>query len=141
MAQTAALQVVGLNKILKKLDHKTLTAPAQKVVFRDLAVEGSVFLTGKLSPRFPRTAASVNVSASEDSASIKANRHPYVFFERGSQYPVTGPRRHRRRVGVKTGQLRIKPRRFLSATRSQIREVTPKALDKAAQSIEKVWAS
>lgn len=141
MAQSASLQMVGMDKLLKKLDKPTLTGPAQKIVFNETADKGATFLKAKLSPRFPVTAGTVHVDAKPESASIRAARHPYVFFERGSQYPTGGTRSHRIRRGVKTSGLRIKPLRFLSKTRGEIKKNLPAALDKAAQSVEKVWAA
>lgn len=141
MAQSASLQTVGVDKLLKKLDKPTLLGPAQKIVFAETAGKGASFLHAKLGPRFPVTAGTVKTELKPESASIRAARHPYVFFERGSQYPTGGTRTHRIRRGVKTSGLRIKPRRFLSKTRSEIKKNLPAALDKAAQSVEKVWAS
>jgi hypothetical protein len=143
MAQTAALQTQGLAKLLKKLDAKTLTAPAEKIVVADLAQSGASYLKTTLAPRFPNTSGTVHVNLAPGKASIQAQRHPYVFFERGSVYPRAAgePRAHRRRANVKQGELRIKALRFLSKTRGQIRKNLPAAITKAASEIEKVWAA
>ena len=143
MAQSASLQTQGLAKLLKKLEAKTLAAPAQKIVVSDLAQSGASYLQSSLSPRFPVTAGTVHVNLKPESASIQAARHPYVFAERGSVYPrgagVT--RSHRRRANVKRGALRQHALRFLAKTRGQVRKNLPGAIDKAAQEIEKVWAA
>lgn len=145
MAQSAALQTQGLAKLLKKLDAKTLTAPAQKIVVEDLAQSGASYLRTALAPKFPTTAGSVHVNVKPESAAILATRHPYVFFERGSVYPRTAQgqqdRAHRRRANVKQSGLRIKARRFLAKTRGQVRKNLPTAIEKASKEIERVWAA
>lgn len=143
MAQSASLQTQGLAKLLKKLDAKTLTAPAQKIVVEDLAQTGAAYLHTSLAPRYPVTAGSVHVNLKPESAAIAAQRHPYVFAERGSVYPRAAgvDRAHRRRANVRQGELRQKALRFLAKTRSQVRKNLPSAIDKAAKEIEKVWAA
>jgi hypothetical protein len=143
MAQSAALQTQGLEKLLKKLDAKTLTAPAEKIVVEDLAQSGASYLHTSLAPRYPVTAGTVHVNLKPNSAAIVAARHPYVFAERGSVYPrAAGTQRaHRRRANVKQSALRQKALRFLAKTRGQIRKNLPVAIDKAAKEIERVWAA
>lgn len=141
MAQSASLQTQGLEKLLKKLDAPTMTKPVQKHVFISLTRDGADTLRGLLAPNFPQTAGSVRALFTDDSGTIRAQRHPYVFFERGSQYPTGGIRSHRVRRGVKNSALRIAPRRFLSKTRAVVRKGLPKALDLAAKDIEKGWAA
>lgn len=145
MAQTASLQTQGLAKLIKKLDPKTLTAPAEKIVVADLAQSGASYLRTSLAPKFPVTAGTVHVNLKPTSAAILADRHPYVFFERGSVYPRSkqgqADRKHRRRANVKQGELRIKARRFLAKTRANVRKNLPAAIDKAAKEIERVWAA
>lgn len=148
MAQTALFQTEDIGKIIRKLDPEAMLKPVQEHALDDLSAEGAGFLRGKLSSRYPVTSASVGVKASKYARSIEANRHPYVFAERGSQYPVARQlqpgaplsRSHRRRRGVSNSALRQKPLRYLSQTRREIRRKTPAALDKAAKGIEKAWA-
>lgn len=147
--QSAALQVQGLAKLLKKLDAPALKGETERVVLRELAIEGSVFLSRKLARQFPKTSASVGVRVRPQEVAITATMFPYIFFERGSQYPTTGKyaaagstkRSHRTRANLKRSALRIKPRRFLAATRGNVRKNLPAALDKAAKGIEKAWAA
>lgn len=145
MAQSAALQTQGLAKLIKKLDAKTLTAPAEKIVVADLAQSGAAYLRTSLAPRYPVSAGTVHVNLKPGSASIQAARHPYVFAERGSVYPRSkqgqADRKHRRRANVKQAALRQKALRFLTKTRGQIRKNLPGAVAKAAHEIEKVWAA
>ncbi len=149
MANSASFQVVGLDKLRKKLDAGVITPAVGRIVFTDLGDLGSATLRGYLSTQFTNTASSVRLTRTDVNARITAERFPYVFFERGSQYPTTGPyaasgatpRSHRTRRGVKASALRIKARRFLSKTRSTIRRATPGVLAKAAQQIEKDWAA
>jgi hypothetical protein len=145
MAQSASLQTQGLEKLLKKLDAKAMTAPAEKIVIADLAQSGASYLRTSLASRFPVTAGTVRVNLQPARATIQAQRHPYVFFERGSVYPRDAQgqkdRLHRRRANVKQGALRIKALRFLAKTRADVRKNLPGALDKAAKQIEKDWAA
>lgn len=149
MANSASFQVQGLEKLLKKMEAPAMTQPVQKYVFIDLTRSGATLLTNLLNPRFPKTAGSVRANWTEDSGKITAQRHPYVFFERGSQYPTTGryaasgatPRSHRIRRGIKNSALRIRPRRFLGKVRSQVRRDLRGALDKAGKAIEQGWAA
>ncbi len=143
MAQSASLQTQGLEKLLKKLDPKTLAAPAEKIVIEDLAQSGASYLKTSLASRYPVTSGTVHVNLMPGKAAIEAQRHPYVFAERGSVYPnAEGTvRAHRRRANVRQGLLRQKALRFLSKTRAQVRKNLPTALDKAARATEKVWAA
>lgn len=161
MAQSASLQTQGLEKMLKKLNPETLAKPIQRRVIQEVADAGADKLKEQLSPRFPVTAGTVKAlyqtnafvafarGHSRYSAVIRAARFPYVFFERGSQYPVarqlgpasTGVRKHRVRRGISNSALRIKPRRFLSKTRAYIRRELAGAVEKATREIEKDWAA
>jgi len=134
------VSVVGLNKILEKLDAKKLTGPSEAQLFHDAATEGRDFLAGKLSERFPATSNHVIAESTPAQGKISAPRYPYVFFERGSQYPRAG-RLHRRRTGVKNSALRIRPRRFLSQTRSKIRRDLTKHIIRMKAEIERVWSA
>lgn len=149
MAQTAALQVIGLPRVLKKLDEQISTKFEEKHVLGELGQQGAGELRSLLQPTFPKTSASVATTLSPERATINANRYPYVFFERGSQYPVarqlgpasSGTRRHRRRTGISNAALRIQPRRFLSRTRRGLIRKLPAAIERARQAREKAWAA
>lgn len=149
MAQSAALQVIGLPKVLKKLDEQISTKFEEEHVLGDLSRSGAATLRGMLSPNFPRTSASVATDIQPTKASINANRYPYVFHERGSQYPVaqqlqpgsTGVRQHRRRTGIRNSMLRVPPRRYLARTKRQTVQKLPAALERAKAAREKAWAA
>lgn len=143
MAQSSAVQTQGLAKLLKKLDGETLTKPAEKRMVQGLAQSGAGHFRALLRPRYPATAGSVAVNVKPESASINANRFPYVFSERGSVYPRAAGvvREHRRRANVKRSGLRQPATRFMAKTRGQIRKDLPAARDKAIKEIEKEWAA
>jgi hypothetical protein len=142
MGLSAVVQTVGLPKLYAKLNVDYLTTPAQTELLQELTEESSTFLAQQLADKFPVTSSSVMATATSALGKITANRFPYVFFERGSQYPVAAPaiRSHRTRRGVKNNALRIRPRRYLSQTRSLIRRSLPGLLDKMRQRIEQRWA-
>lgn len=142
MGLSAVVLAVGLPKLYQKLNVNYLTTPAQTELLQELTDEGKTFLAEKLADKFPITSDSVMATSTSALGKITANRFPYVFFERGSQYPVAAPaiRSHRTRRGVKNSALRIKPRRYLSQTRSLIRRSLPALLDKMRQRIEQRWA-
>lgn len=140
---SGTVTVVGLDKLIKKLNAETLIKPAQSQLFAEEAKEGRDFLAGRLAGHFPNTAGHVIATSDPAFGKIAAPRYPYVFSERGSQYPAaTGTTRsHRRRTGVPNSALRIAPRRFLSATRAKIRRDLKAKLQKMKESIEKAWAA
>lgn len=154
MPQTSVLQIQNLEKTVNKMDAEKMAQPVERFVMRDVSDQGAESLGQLLAANFPVTQSSVHtqvtLSAKQNVvAAIRAQRHPYVFFERGSQYPVArqlapgggGIRRHRTRRGILNSALRIQPRRYLSKTRAFIRRILPGAIDKAASQIEEDWAA
>ncbi len=142
MASTT-VTVVGVEKLAKKLNFDQLIKPAQAILFHDEAEAGKAFLAGKLNANFPNTAGETAATSDPAFGKITAPRYPYIFFERGSAYPRAAgtTRSHRRRTGVKTGDLRIKPRRFLSQTRALIRRDLKVQILKMKAAIEKAWTA
>lgn len=146
MASTLTAKVVGLDKLAKKLAVEISGKDEQQLV--KTAGEQTKTSYGPTLPRATGASASkLSLSVTETSAKVSVPRHPFVFLEKGSQYPHVlnsrGNRSHRAKKAAqwKTGTYRIKARRFQSKERSKVRKRLIALLTKLKADKEKRWAA
>lgn len=130
--------------LLKKLDPDKLIEPSKVNLLRSAAQQGA----DHLRPIVPRltgaSAGKVDYRVSAQTAKITAPSFPLIFLEGGSQYHEgEGKRAHTKKTKAqfRAGRFRIKPRRFLSKTRTWVRQQLANVLIPAEQRrIESEWS-
>lgn len=136
------VRVIGLDKLLKKLNADTLTKPAQQYVITESVKFGKDFLIGRVPKRTGESASHLATSIAAEAGSISLPAKPLRFLEYGTQlHTGAGPRSHRRRTAAqwKTGTWRIKPMRFMRATYSATRKNLLVIIPKAEAKIVAEW--
>lgn len=140
---SATVKVVGVEKLLKKLDMQTIVEPERKQLLATAASQTK----SSLGPTLPRRS---GASASQltarlrnsESWSVDVPRVPFIFLEAGSQYHEgAGPRKHVRKTAAqrRAGRYRIKPMRFMSRERARVRKRLAELILRMKQDIEKQW--
>jgi len=137
------VKTVGLNALLKKLDHATLVAPEKTRILKEAAEETKRSLAPTLPRLTGKSAAKITSQATPQAASVSVPRYPFVFLEAGSLNHGTATRSHRRLTAAtrRAGKYRITPRRFLSKERSKVRKRLIDLVSRMVPRIKKRWAA
>lgn len=132
------ITTVGLPRLIKKLGAD-LTTEELASALSQTGKDARAFLGPLLPRRTGLSAGKLSLQTAPAFAKISVPSRPYIFLEAGSQYPLAS-RKHVRRVGVKASLLRVRPRRFMSKTRSRIRLNLPSIVEKMKQRVLARWS-
>lgn len=140
---SATVKVVGLDKLLKKLDV-TLVEKDLEDVLKDGTKETKDSLNPTLPRRTGMSASKIDMEVKKTSGAVKIPRYPFIFLEGGSQYNDSGGTRvHRRKTSKqwKAGRYRILPRRFLARERRKVPPRLKVLVAEKGKRIERRWAA
>lgn len=135
--------VVGLDKLLRKLDSK-IPEHAKQRLYKKAGIEGQTHLAPTLPRHTGASASALSLSVSTESARISLPAKPLRFIEFGTQLTHgPGTRLHKRRTAAqwRGGTYRIAPRKFMAATRAWIKRQFPGWISVEEKAIESEWNS